>query len=116
MAESPVKEAIGKVLHHIEIHHHEGGGLRVEHHFGEGDHVTHIKHVPRKDAKEGMDAEEMHAHLEEPLEEMHEGADDEEASEKDMDEEKAVERHQVATGEDGNSPLGIGRGGRVRQY
>jgi hypothetical protein len=115
MSEGPVEKAI----HHIEIHHHEGGGMRVEHHFGEGDHVTHIKHIPRKDAKEGMDAEEMHEHLEDPLAEMNgemEGEDTEEESEKDMNEEKAIERHQVATGEDGNSPLGIGRGGKVRQY
>lgn len=106
--------AENKRIHHIEVHRHDGGGLRVEVHSGEGNQVSHIKHMPRKDAKEGMDPEEMHAHLEDHLEEM--GGDDEEKSEENMNEEKAIERHQVATGEDSNSPIGMGKGGKVRQY
>lgn len=53
---------------HIEIYRHEGGGLRAEHHG-----KTHIKHFPKQGAKEGVTAEEMHAHLEEPMVAMESG-------------------------------------------
>lgn len=83
---------------HIEIYRHPGGGLRAEHHG-----KTHIKHSPKQGAKEGMTAEEMHEHLDDPMMQME---DDEPETGKEAPEAK------VETGKRGR--LGIKPGTMVR--